>query len=348
VRVLFATKGHLPILGGAEVTTHWLALDLQRRGHAVGVLARQDERRAPLPAIDRSLGYLTLRSARPDRLVPRVMREFAPDVVVVGGYHAETAPWARSMLRATAHLPTCLHLHDHAGAPLVAERDLRIDAVVAVSDFLAAEAERYGARVVSIPPPVERRRYRVPTRRRVALFINPVPQKGLATALALAGERPDIPFAFTRCWYIAPAALESLRAEARRLGNVEIRPAVREPAQIYGDARVLLVPSIYPEAWARVVPEAQMSGIPVLASRVGGLPEAVGGGGTLVDPEAGTDVWASALAALWDDEAAYEKQSALAGEQGRRTDLESAAVVDRFEAVLNQVVERTRLRRSGA
>ena len=340
MRILFATKAHFPIVGGAQITTHCLARELQGRGHSIMVLALQDPRRPPLPATDRSLGYLTLRSATPDRQLPRVLDDFGPDIVLVGGYHAETAPWARSMLKGVAHLPSLLYLHDYAAAPLVAETRLRIDAVVAVSDFVARQAEAYGVRATSIPPGVERRRYRIRPRRRVALFVNPVPQKGVETALALARARPDIPFAFARCWYIAPKALSALHAESRRLGNVEIRPAAHEPARIYGDAKVLLVPSTYPEAWARVVPEAQMSGIPVVASKVGGLPEAVGEGGILVDPEASVDAWSRALSNLWDDETTYERQASLSERQGRRSDLEPRVVGDRFESLMKDLVER--------
>jgi glycosyltransferase involved in cell wall biosynthesis len=308
------------------------------------VFSLQDPRRAPLPSPDASLGYVTLRSANPAGMLPGVLEDFAPEAVVVGGYHPKTAPLTRRMLEGAAHLPTVLHLHDYATAPLVAERDLAIDAVVAVSDFIAQEAAAHGVQATCIPPMVERRRYRVPTSRRVALFINPVPQKGVGTALALARARPDIPFAFTRCWYIKPRTLSALTAEARRLGNVEVRPAAADPTRIYGDARVLLVPSPYPEAWARVAPEAHMSGIPVIASRIGGLPEAVGDGGILVDPEASIDVWAATLSKLWDDQASYEKQASLADGQGRRGDLEPGRVGDRFESLISEVVERSSAR----
>jgi len=60
------------------------------------------------------------------------------------------------------------------------------------------------------------------------------------------------------------------------------------------------VPSVWEEAWGRVVTEAHLSGIPVIARGIGGLPEAVGPGGILVDPSAPMDSWLNALAQLWD------------------------------------------------
>jgi glycosyltransferase involved in cell wall biosynthesis len=51
------------------------------------------------------------------------------------------------------------------------------------------------------------------------------------------------------------------------------------PFHIYRNSRLLLVPSVAPEASARVVAEALINGIPVLASERGGLPENCAGGG---------------------------------------------------------------------
>lgn len=340
MRILFATKDHLPIVGGAESTTHGLVAELQRRGHSTIVFAGQDLRRPLQRAVDGSLGYLTLRSAAPDRALPRVLKRFAPDVVVVGGYDETRVAWARSMLVGAAHLPTVLHLHDIGGLQLAAEAALRIDCVVAVSEFVARQADGLGLRTDCIPPPIDRQHYRVHSTRRVALFINPVAPKGVEMALALARARPAIPFVFTRCWHIAPGALATLEAQARSLSNVELRPATREPAQIYGDAKVLLVPSMYPEAWGRVASEAQMSGIPVLAANVGGLPEAVGEGGVLLDPGAGVETWSRTLVSLWNDEATYQRYVALAERQSRRADVAVRAVGDRFEALLRDVIER--------
>jgi glycosyltransferase involved in cell wall biosynthesis len=190
---------------------------------------------------------------------------------------------------------------------------------------------------VTVLPLVPRARYRVDSSRSVALFVNPIPQKGLGTVLRLAEARPDVSFAFTLGWAIDDQALRRLSAEARRLGNVDVRPSTGDPAELYGDARVVLVPSTYPEAWGRVAGEAQASGIPVIASALGGLPEAVGDGGLLVEPEAGVEGWLDALALLWDDAAAYSRLASLADLNSRRADAASPEIVDRFETLLRQI-----------
>jgi glycosyltransferase involved in cell wall biosynthesis len=85
--------------------------------------------------------------------------------------------------------------------------------------------------------------------------------------------------------------------------NVEFRPTV-SPAEVptlIREARALLLPSLWYEAQPRVILEAYAAGVPVLASDLGALPEAVGpDSGLLVAPgDAGS--WADAIERLLDD-----------------------------------------------
>lgn len=77
------------------------------------------------------------------------------------------------------------------------------------------------------------------------------------------------------------------------------------------EARVFTLPSQY-EAFGLVLLEAMAHGTPVVASRVGGIPEFVGDAGVLVPP-GDVAALAGALEALWDDP---ERRRRL-GERGR-------------------------------
>ena len=193
--------------------------------------------------------------------------------------------WVEGAARAVGDGPLVLYLHDHDSLPLVT--GVRADRVAAVSRFLAGADER----VAYLPPIVDLDHHRVDTTRRVTLFVNPVPEKGLETALGLARARPDIPFAFARVRSSRPSRRRRLQQAAAELPNVEIREAVDDSRRLYGDARLVLAPSRCSEAWGRVISEAQASGIPAVASRSGGLPEAVGDGGMLVSSDAGLESW---------------------------------------------------------
>jgi glycosyltransferase involved in cell wall biosynthesis len=97
---------------------------------------------------------------------------------------------------------------------------------------------------------------------------------------------------------------ESTHLRSRAPSNVKLLPTVRaEEAQtLMRSARALLVPSLWYEGAGRVVMEAYAAGVPVLASRVGGLPEAVQDGVTgFLLPPGDAKAWVGAIERLMDD-----------------------------------------------
>ncbi|CAK8991207.1 Hypothetical protein (Fragment) [Durusdinium trenchii] len=101
-------------------------------------------------------------------------------------------------------------------------------------------------------------------------FISPCPAKGLAIFLRVAHQLPSLRFlAVTTLW------TKSIHVEAlRKLPNVEILPGRTSVEDIYRRTAVLLVPSIWSEAFGLVAVEAQLLGIPVVSSDHYGLREA--------------------------------------------------------------------------
>lgn len=101
-----------------------------------------------------------------------------------------------------------------------------------------------------------------------------------------------------------PESYREMAAELgveRRIRFLDPRPPA-ELVAIYRAADIIAVPS-YNESFGLVAMEAQASGTPVVAARVGGLPVAVAEGetGLLVDGHDPAD-WADALAQLLDDD----------------------------------------------
>jgi glycosyltransferase involved in cell wall biosynthesis len=105
---------------------------------------------------------------------------------------------------------------------------------------------------------------------------------------------------------------------------------------VYAGTRIMLVPSEWEETWGRVVTEAQVSGIPVLATNYAALPESVGPGGLLVAHDAPLDEWVRALRALWDDQALYENLSQRALEHAARPEAQPQHAAVTFLAGLRQ------------
>ena len=66
-------------------------------------------------------------------------------------------------------------------------------------------------------------------------------------------------------------------------GNMERMGQLTDMKPFYEQISVLLVPSIVGEGCPRVILEAAVNGIPVIANSVGGIPEALGRSGIMVD-----------------------------------------------------------------
>jgi glycosyltransferase involved in cell wall biosynthesis len=69
-------------------------------------------------------------------------------------------------------------------------------------------------------------------------------------------------------------------------GRIDFKGDRPSPQELYPTARLVVVPSLWPEPFGLVGPEAMAHGIPVVASRVGGIPEWLDDGevGFLVEP----------------------------------------------------------------
>lgn len=102
-------------------------------------------------------------------------------------------------------------------------------------------------------------------------FVSPSPEKGLSVFMKLAEIMPATEFlviktiAWTKPWH------EQL---LKRLPNVKIQAASEKMDDVFRLTRVLIVPSVWQEAFGLVVVEAQLRGIPVVSTDVCGLSEA--------------------------------------------------------------------------
>lgn len=156
------------------------------------------------------------------------------------------------------------------------------------------------------------------------------PEKGIATLLAAAsktghplrllGDRPALPM------HDVP-------------GNVEVVVA-QDRAQVlafYRGARALVVPSEWFETLPLVIGEAMSAGVPVIASRIGGLPDFIADGktGLLFEPGDSADL-ARCLERLWQDPA-LAAQLGSAARTYIRDHCAGEVVFDRLREVYEQL-----------
>jgi starch synthase len=114
---------------------------------------------------------------------------------------------------------------------------------------------------------------------------------------------------------------------------------VRDPellASAYREARLLVLPSEY-EAFGLVLLEAMAQGTPVVASRVGGIPEVVEDGvsGLLVPPGVPHALW-EAIARMWTD-AALRTKFGEAGQKKVVPRFSWEAVAGRLDRIYREV-----------
>jgi surfactin synthase thioesterase subunit/glycosyltransferase involved in cell wall biosynthesis len=180
-------------------------------------------------------------------------------------------------------------------------------------------------------------------------FVNPCAVKGIAIFLALADAFPKTAFAAVPIW----GTNRQDRAALGARPNVRLLAPVDEIDLLLARTRVLLVPSLWAEARSRIVLEALLRGVPVMAADVGGIPEAMMGVPYLLPvrpiekyemrldeqmvpvaqvPAQDIGPWREALARLLTDRAHYEEIA----RQSRRAAVEYAKQLDagQFEKLL--------------
>lgn len=355
MRILFASgNGYTPeFSGGVQSSTDHLVRQCRAEGHDARVLsalfgdglagfrARVGLKLTGRPAVaDRIVGYPVYRAWRPWEAAADVARRFRPDVALVQCHNAVRIGKAL----AAEGVPLVLYHRNVEFGELGGDlRDMGAARYIANSAFTArAYASAYGIESAVIPPTIAFEKYATESTRETVTYINLYPEKGLEKAVELATACPDVPFLFVESWKLSPEAFAALETRLKPLRNIRLHRRTDDMRSIYGQTRLLLAPSRWAEAWGRVASEAQCSGIPVLASNQGGLPEAVGPGGVCLDYDAPLETWVRALRGLWDDRAAYATLSAAALAHAQRPQLQAATQFRTFMSVLEAAAAQDR------
>ncbi len=312
--VLAQNMYHLPSRGGANRSNRLMLERLAARGHECHVVA-------PLNGQVRSVdpedlrGYLAGRGATqvedlgwrltyryagvtvhgvgrgPDlpRAVRTVLDEVKPDWTLVSNddpgmmvlstvlRRVERSLYLVHTVQALPFGPRAFHPNDASTAMI-----RRCTAVLSVShtarDYVAQWS---GIRSELVYPDVYAQStpsHHDPAARRSVTLINACGYKGIDIFLALADAMPDVPFLAVEGWGTTDRDRVALAARH----NVELLPGTDDMDEVYAQTRVLLMPSLWDEAFGYCSVEAMLRGIPVLAADQGGLREATLGVGDLL------------------------------------------------------------------
>jgi succinoglycan biosynthesis protein ExoA len=233
-----------------------------------------------------------------------VVEQNGVDAIHAHGYKADFYAWAAARGSRTALVATCHNwpnkrplMRGYAALDRLVLR--RYDAVAAVSPTVAALLGRWGVKAREIANGVDAERFRSgePALRRelagadgflVGFVGRLVPAKGGAVLMEAAqrvlAEAPEARFVFVG----DGEARGEWQELAARLGidrSVVFTGVRRDMPEVYASLDVMALPSL-DEAMPMCVLEAMAAGVPVVATRVGGVPELIvpGETGELVEP----------------------------------------------------------------
>ena len=341
---------HLPqMYGGVMSNTHEIALELMRRGHRVAVAAnlfpsgyvgfstRLMGRLNPKKQFaDHVMGYPTYRRWDVVKALPKLVETIRPDIAVV--QPSQSIATARELNRLS--VPVIVYFHDVLFDRMDGSPNELVNATfLANSEFTARQyKKRFGIDAAVIPPVFKIENYLARRRPTNVTFVNPQSFKGSDIALELVRRCPEIPFRFVESWELPKAQKELIRRQRETCPNLELSGCTMDMKGIYSRAKIVLIPSRLEEAWGRVVSEAQFSGIPVVASNRGGLPEAVGPGGILLDPDGPIEDWVDAVRKLWHDDGYYGELSAAALKYSRRAAINPDTQIEALLKVANAAI----------
>lgn len=180
----------------------------------------------------------------------------------------------------------------------------KIDGFLVSSEFVANTYKKDGIMATNLPlPMIEEDVISLPDERspRYLVIVNPIIDKGLCLFKAIIAKhywRWDIIY--------------------KSYGKNGI--IADNPKEIYKEARVVIMPSIWDEPAGRVIAESMLNGVPVIYSDRGGMRETANGGGVLVhipkainknskDPGVIGETakeWNKVIMELWDNKEYYK------------------------------------------
>lgn len=306
MRILLAQNApYYPAHGGGDKSNRLLMEALAARGHDCHVVARltnlsaADEERylnllcdRPVEQVRAQGGVVSfrLRGVQVQVVANRNLRAFFGEVVARFGPDvilASTDDPAQILLEAALGSPARVAYLARATLALPfgpdcafpsAQRAARIaqcDVVVGVSQYVADYMRRWGHIEHALHVPISLMEpgpwpWLGSPDNEFVTMVNPCAVKGIVIFVELAARMPHVRFAAVPTWGATPADRRALE----ELPNVTLLEPVDDIDRLFARTRVLLVPSLWAEARSRIVVEAMLRGIPVLASNVGGIPEA--------------------------------------------------------------------------
>jgi glycosyltransferase involved in cell wall biosynthesis len=301
--------------GGLEITIFQVSRELARRGRQVDLLYVKPGSFVPqyksfcrsvTQVSDVDYWYPTGRRGRPlamAKMVPAIMAAARQRPDVVYAHRIQSCGWAipTGML---VRSPVVCHEHghsDHLSPHRIEFINRHVDAYIMPSQYIAdlwldsgldpgkVRVIHNGIRPADYPfgglveRSAQRKAMGIPDEAFVALYFGRLDREKGVEVLLKAWRRLGLDSTRARLLVVGSATAHHLAAEYRREldelagDGVQFLPNTDDVSGPLHAADVVVVPSQWGEAFGRTVVEALSTGRPVLASRVGGMPEILSG-----------------------------------------------------------------------
>lgn len=194
----------------------------------------------------------------------------------------------------------------------------------------------YGLKSYHYYPVVDLEKYIIPKKyshlkKEYVTFINPIKNKGVEILIETAKRMPETNF-------LVVCGADAGRVEGLKiLKNITFLSECPDVKEAYAKTKLLMVPSLWPEPFGRVVMEAGINSIPSIVSPLGGLPEAVGDGGYVVNNLFDVDEWKNKIEKALDPKN-YKNLSKKAYLHAKANTLQKQ--MDKFKKLVQQALLR--------
>lgn len=362
MKILYVCGTYIPASGGSEKSSHTLLRELVKRGHRVLVVTGFGPGARKERIIKDGVRVLRIDNSRLLTTLDMVKNELKPDVILTQLIWSDKVlKWAKS-----EKLPTAYFVRSVGGRLNLTKRHpLSPDIIFSNSKNTAQFVRKKWCRSsVVVYPIVDFKDYIVKNRRPVYLtMFNPVKIKGGEIFKRIALEIPEYKFLAVEGWHHLKEKsfgrwdYQKMRLMANAYGekevlipeevdlsgikNIKYIKAVKDVRKIYQKTKILLLPSLWEEASARVIREAMVNGIPVIASDTGGTREVIDKGGIVIENYLKTNSWIQEIK-KFDNEEYYINFSKIAKREALKFNYHKE--INKVELALKTIISRTRLK----
>lgn len=246
-------------------------------------------------------------------LLPNIIDSFRPDIILTQLDCSEEI----ISIAAASGVKIIHFIHDHDPLNYLALNKSYLISHVVFNSKNTAQHFKSLLRCESsiIYPPIKLEDYICKQReQKLITMINPTIKKGIRIVEALASKFPQEKFVLVKGW-------KKPEISDDHPSNISIWERQYDMTLIYSQTKILLVPSQWEETFGRVIPEAGINRIPIVASRIGGIPESVGREGILIDDFNTPDAWCTAISQVLVSQKLCKDLGQLAFKQAKKFDM---------------------------